>query len=187
MGYSEEDKVFVSRCLNKLSVLKGRPLDLEQLNIFVEQCYLDRLHPKQVAIACSKLAKDAAVKFFSYSDIYDQANPQLNSRDAAMKAWELVIEQIQRRGSRVKYAELPFDDATWKAVRAVGGYERLCDCNYSEMEWKRKAFIDHFQADYEYIQIESTKEDFKRLAGLSDEEIERNKAKVNNLIQQLIK
>lgn len=58
-------------------------------------------------------------------------------------AWQTVISAVRKYGSwDVKSAESSFDDMTARVVRNLGGFRRICELEYDEMDVLRANFRD---------------------------------------------
>ena len=63
--------------------------------------------------------------------------------DKASIAWACIERDIRRIGS---YGTLKMDDKqALAAVKAIGGWQSLCQTETSKMEWKRKEFIRMYE------------------------------------------
>lgn len=63
--------------------------------------------------------------------------------DKASMAWACIERDIRRIGS---YGTLKMDDKqALAAVKAIGGWQSLCQTETSKMEWKRKEFIRMYE------------------------------------------
>jgi hypothetical protein len=63
----------------------------------------------------------------------------LNDEQRASIAWGTVRKTIAQYGA---YYSIAFDDAViHAAIRAIGGWERLCETPHDQMQWKQKEFV----------------------------------------------
>lgn len=64
--------------------------------------------------------------------------------DRATVAWCIVRREISRTGA---YESIEFDDLmTNAAIRAIGGWERLCEVETDQIQWKEREFLAAYRA-----------------------------------------
>lgn len=64
--------------------------------------------------------------------------------DRANVAWSIVRREIRRTGV---YESVEFDDRMANAaIRAIGGWERLCEVETDQIQWKEKEFVAAYKA-----------------------------------------
>lgn len=72
--------------------------------------------------------------------------------DRAAIAWACIERDIRRIGS---YGTLKLDDKqALAAIKAIGGWQSICQTEISKMEWKRKEFIRMYET-FERTPIEA--------------------------------
>ena len=92
---------------------------------------------------------DSGQFFPKPADLIKQMTGTTKQQDAAIEdraaiAWACIERDIRRIGS---YGTLKLDDKQALAtVKAMGGWQSICQTETSKMEWKRKEFIRMYEA-----------------------------------------
>lgn len=85
--------------------------------------------------------------------------------DRASIAWACIERDIRRIGS---YGTLKLDDKqAMAAVKAMGGWQSICQTENSKMEWKRKEFIRMYET-FERTPLEALPSSLPGLVELSE-------------------
>lgn len=85
--------------------------------------------------------------------------------DKAAIAWACIERDIRRIGS---YGTLKLDDKQALAtVKAIGGWQSICQTEISKMEWKRKEFIRMYET-FERTPLEALPSSLPGLVELSE-------------------
>ena len=91
---------------------------------------------------------DSGQFFPKPADIIKQMTGTTKQQDAVIEdraaiAWACIERDIRRIGS---YGTLKLDDKqAMAAVKAMGGWQSICQTETSKMEWKRKEFIRMYE------------------------------------------
>lgn len=100
---------------------------------------------------------DSGQFFPKPADLIKQMTGTTNQQDAAIEdraaiAWACIERDIRRIGS---YGTLKLDDKQALAtVKAMGGWQSICQTETSKMEWKRKEFIRMYET-FERMPLEA--------------------------------
>ena len=100
---------------------------------------------------------DSGQFFPKPADIIKQMTGTTKQQDAAIEdkaaiAWACIERDIRRIGS---YGTLKLDDKQALAtVKAMGGWQSICQTETSKMEWKRKEFIRMYET-FERMPLEA--------------------------------
>ena len=92
---------------------------------------------------------DSGQFFPKPADLIKQMTGTTKQQDAAIEdkaaiAWACIERDIRRIGS---YGNMKLDDKQALAtVKAMGGWQSICQTEISKMEWKRKEFIRMYEA-----------------------------------------
>ena len=100
---------------------------------------------------------DSGQFFPKPADLMKQMTGTTKQQDAAIEdraaiAWACIERDIRRIGS---YGTLKLDDKQALAtVKAMGGWQSICQTEISKMEWKRKEFIRMYET-FERMPLEA--------------------------------
>ena len=100
---------------------------------------------------------DSGQFFPKPADLIKQMTGTTKQQDAAIEdraaiAWACIERDIRRIGS---YGTLKLDDKQALAtVKAMGGWQSICQIEISKMEWKRKEFIRMYET-FERMPLEA--------------------------------
>lgn len=100
---------------------------------------------------------DSGQFFPKPADLIKQMTGTTKQQDAAIEdraaiAWACIERDIRRVGS---YGSLKLDDKQALAtVKAMGGWQSICQTETSKMEWKRKEFIRMYET-FERMPLEA--------------------------------
>lgn len=102
----------------------------------------------QAAMMAHMQNPDSGQFFPKPADIIKQMTGTTKQQDAAIEdkaaiAWACIERDIRRIGS---YGTLKLDDKQALAtVKAMGGWQSICQTEISKMEWKRKEFMRMYE------------------------------------------
>lgn len=111
----------------------------------------------QAAMMTHMQNPDSGQFFPKPADIIKQMTGTTKQQDAAIEdkaaiAWACIERDIRRIGS---YGTLKLDDKQALAtVKAMGGWQSICQTETSKMEWKRKEFIRMYET-FERMPLEA--------------------------------
>lgn len=115
--------------------------DVTNFRMMLEKWGIDRF---EVAVHAHMFDPDGGQYFPTIANIAKHAEGTAKQQaaiieDKAAIAWADICEQIRKKGS---YGTLKLEDKqALAAVKAMGGWQRLCQSTTDEMVWKRKEFI----------------------------------------------
>lgn len=66
---------------------------------------------------------------------------ELTPEQLANEAWADVMHALEKYGPM---RTPDFASATARCVGALGGWRYLCQCNFDELKWKQKTFVDFY-------------------------------------------
>lgn len=131
---------------------------------------------------------DSGQFFPKPADLIKQMTGTTKQQDAAIEdkaaiAWACIERDIRRIGS---YGTLKLDDKQALAtVKAMGGWQSICQTETSKMEWKRKEFIRMYET-FERMPLDALPSSLPGLVELS--EVKRSgPVALNNLALGLAK
>lgn len=111
----------------------------------------------QAAMMAHMQNPDSGQFFPKPADLIKQMTGTTKQQDAAIEdraaiAWACIERDIRRIGS---YGTLKLDDKQALAtVKAMGGWQSICQTETSKMEWKRKEFIRMYET-FERMPLEA--------------------------------
>lgn len=109
----------------------------------VIEIYMTALKPFSDAAICDALNKSIlTMKFFpKVAEIIEKIQGTIPStKDCSAVAWSKLILAIERHGV---WRSVVFQDAPiMAAVKAMGGWERVCEWQTPELNWRQKEFCE---------------------------------------------
>ena len=152
----EEFKTF-AMYLTGVAETFGQKISAEQIMLYFEILQDEFENVDEFKKAAKKLLKSWSYSYMPKPAHFIEAKKEFSSESIeiiAQKAWDSVIEAIRAGVGYTKAAE--FEDKLIPAVMDLcGGFERLADKDYNELEWVKKEFIKTYKAAIEgEIEIE---------------------------------
>ncbi len=137
----------LSRILNHMFALLGRKPDPIQIKAWTQELEQSGYTVEQV----QRLAKIATTKadeipiFFTIAN-FKSIDQVTDLKALSANAWEFLMLALQNSREADNKLFKHGDDALIKAVKALGGSYYLGGLDYKELEFKRKQFIEAYQA-----------------------------------------
>lgn len=144
----EQDKAAFRDMMMAAGEVYGREITKPLLQMYfaaLSQFGMDRV---QGAMMAHMQNPDSGQFFPKPADFIRQMSGTSKQQEAAIEdkasmAWACIERDIRRIGS---YGTLKMDDKqALAAVKAIGGWQSLCQTETSKMEWKRKEFIRMYE------------------------------------------
>lgn len=144
----EQDKAAFRDMMMAAGEVYGREITKPLLQMYfaaLSQCGIDQV---QGAMMAHMQNPDSGQFFPKPADLIRQLSGTSKQQEAAIEdkasiAWACIERDIRRIGS---YGTLKMDDKqALAAVKAIGGWQSLCQTETSKMEWKRKEFIRMYE------------------------------------------
>ena len=144
----EQDKAAFRDMMMAAGEVYGREITKPLLQMYfaaLSQCGIDQVHGAMMAHMQNP---DSGQFFPKPADLIRQISGTSKQQEAAIEdkasmAWACIERDIRRIGS---YGTLKMDDKqALAAVKAIGGWQSLCQTETSKMEWKRKEFIRMYE------------------------------------------
>lgn len=146
---TDEDKIEFARLLMGVGELYGKEVSKDLKRMLFNA--LSDLSIEQVGAAMSAHINDpdCGQYFPKPADIRRRLVGTTKQQEAAIEdraamAWSCIERDIRRVGS---YGSLKLEDKQALAtVKAMGGWQSICQTEESKMEWRRKEFIRMYEA-----------------------------------------
>lgn len=144
----EQDKAAFRDMMMAAGEVYGREITKPLLQMYfaaLSQCGIDQV---QGAMMAHMQNPDSGQFFPKPADLIRHISGTNKQQEAAIEdkasiAWACIERDIRRIGS---YGTLKMDDKqALAAVKAIGGWQSLCQTESSKMEWKRKEFIRMYE------------------------------------------
>lgn len=144
----EQDKAAFRDMMMAAGEVYGREITKPLLQMYFAALYqygIERVHGAMMAHMQNP---DSGQFFPKPADFIRQMSGtskqhEASIEDKASMAWACIERDIRRIGS---YGTLKMDDKqALAAVKAIGGWQSLCQTETSKMEWKRKEFIRMYE------------------------------------------
>lgn len=144
----DQDKAAFRDMMMAAGEVYGREITKPLLQMYfaaLSQCGIDQV---QGAMMAHMQNPDSGQFFPKPADFIRQMSGTSKQQEAAIEdkaslAWACIERDIRRIGS---YGTLKMDDKqALAAVKAIGGWQSLCQTETSKMEWKRKEFIRMYE------------------------------------------
>lgn len=144
----EQDKAAFREMMMAAGEVYGREITKPLLQMYFAALAQYGMEQVQGAMMAHMQNPDSGQFFPKPADLIRQlsgTSKQLEAaiEDKASMAWACIERDIRRIGS---YGTLKMDDKqALAAVKAIGGWQSLCQTETSKMEWKRKEFIRMYE------------------------------------------
>lgn len=144
----DQDKAAFRDMMMAAGEVYGREITKPLLQMYfaaLSQCGIEQV---QGAMMAHMQNPDSGQFFPKPADFIRQMSGTSKQQEAAIEdkasmAWACIERDIRRIGS---YGTLKMDDKqALAAVKAIGGWQSLCQTETSKMEWKRKEFIRMYE------------------------------------------
>ena len=144
----DQDKAAFRDMMMAAGEVYGREITKPLLQVYfaaLSQCGIEQV---QGAMMAHMQNPDSGQFFPKPADFIRQMSGTSKQQEAAIEdkasmAWACIERDIRRIGS---YGTLKMDDKqAIAAVKAIGGWQSLCQTETSKMEWKRKEFIRMYE------------------------------------------
>ena len=144
-----EDKLAFFDLMMAAGEVYGREVTQPMAAIYFSALANVSIEHVQEAMMAHMQNPDSGQFFPKPADLIKQMTGTTKQQDAAIEdraaiAWACIERDIRRIGS---YGTLKLDDKQALAtVKAMGGWQSICQTETSKMEWKRKEFIRMYEA-----------------------------------------
>ena len=144
----DQDKAAFRDMMMAAGEVYGREITKPLLQMYfaaLSQCGIEQV---QGAMMAHMQNPDSGQFFPKPADLIRQLSGTSKQQEVAIEdkasiAWACIERDIRRIGS---YGTLKMDDKqALAAVKAIGGWQSLCQTETSKMEWKRKEFIRMYE------------------------------------------
>lgn len=145
----EQDKSAFRDMMMAAGEVYGREITKPLLQMYFAALAHVGIEQVQAAMMAHMQNPDSGQFFPKPADLIKQMTGTTKQQDAAIEdkaaiAWACIERDIRRIGS---YGTLKLDDKQALAtVKAMGGWQSICQTETSKMEWKRKEFIRMYEA-----------------------------------------
>lgn len=140
----DQDKATFRDMMMAAGEVYGREITKPLLQMYFAALAPASMEQVQAAMMAHMQNPDSGQFFPKPADLIKQMTGTTKQQDAAIEdraavAWACIERDIRRIGS---YGTLKLDDKQALAtVKAMGGWQSICQTEISKMEWKRKEFI----------------------------------------------
>lgn len=144
----EQDKSAFRDMMMAAGEVYGREITKPLLQMYFAALYQYEIDQAHGAMMAHMQNPDSGQFFPKPADLIRQLSGTSKQQEAAIEdkasmAWACIERDIRRIGS---YGTLKMDDKqALAAVKAIGGWQSLCQTETSKMEWKRKEFIRMYE------------------------------------------
>lgn len=144
----EQDKAAFRDIMMAAGEVYGREITKPLLQMYFAALSQFGMDQVQWAMMAHMQNPDSGQFFPKPADFIRQMSGTSKQQEAAIEdkasmAWACIERDIRRIGS---YGTLKMDDKqALAAVKAIGGWQSLCQTETSKMEWKRKEFIRMYE------------------------------------------
>lgn len=144
----EQDKAAFRDMMMAAGEVYGREITKPLLQMYFAALSQFGMDQVQGAMMAHMQNPDSGQFFPKPADFIRQMSGTSKQQEAAIEdkasmAWACIERDIRRIGS---YGTLKMDDKqALAAVKAIGGWQSLCQTETSKMEWKRKEFIRMYE------------------------------------------
>ena len=144
----EQDKAAFRDMMMAAGEVYGREITKPLLQMYFAALSQFGMDQVQGAMMAHMQNPDSGQFFPKPADFIRQMSGASKQQEAAIEdkasmAWACIERDIRRIGS---YGTLKMDDKqALAAVKAIGGWQSLCQTETSKMEWKRKEFIRMYE------------------------------------------
>lgn len=144
----EQDKSAFRDMMMAAGEVYGREITKPLLQMYFAALAPASIEQVQAAMMAHMQNPDSGQFFPKPADIIKQMTGTTKQQEAAIEdraslAWACVERDIRRIGS---YGTLKLEDKQgMAAVKAMGGWQSICQTEISKMEWRRKEFIRMYE------------------------------------------
>ena len=144
----DQDKSVFRDMMMAAGEVYGREITKPLLQMYFAALAQIGIEQVQAAMMAHMQNPDSGQFFPKPADLIKQMIGTTKQQDAAIEdkaaiAWACIEQDIRRIGS---YGTLKLDDKQALAtVKAMGGWQSICQTEISKMEWKRKEFIRMYE------------------------------------------
>ena len=144
----EQDKAAFRDMMMAAGEVYGREITKPLLQMYFAALYQYGMAQTHGAMMAHMQNPDSGQFFPKPADLIRQISGTSKQQESAIEdkasiAWACIERDIRRIGS---YGTLKLDDKqALAAVKAIGGWQSLCQTETSKMEWKRKEFIRMYE------------------------------------------
>ncbi|MGL4756005.1 MAG: DUF6475 domain-containing protein [Aeromonadaceae bacterium] len=144
----EQDKPAFERAMMAAGEVYGKEITGPLLQIYFAALSMMTIEQARTAMMAHMQNTDTGQFFPKPADLIKQIAGTTKQQEAAIEdraamAWACIERDIRRIGS---YGTLKLDDKqALAAVKALGGWQSLCQTESAKMEWKRKEFIRMYE------------------------------------------
>ena len=145
----DQDKSAFRDMMMAAGEVYGREITKPLLQMYFAALAQAGIDQVQAAMKAHMQNPDSGQFFPKPADLIKQMTGTTKQQDAAIEdraaiAWACIERDIRRIGS---YGTLKLEDKQALAtVKAMGGWQSICQTETSKMEWKRKEFIRMYEA-----------------------------------------
>lgn len=145
----DQDKAAFRDMMMAAGEVYGREITKPLLQMYFAALTQIGIEQVQGAMMAHMQNPDSGQFFPKPADLVKQMTGTTKQQDAAIEdkaaiAWACIERDIRRIGS---YGTLKLEDKQALAtVKAMGGWQSICQTETSKMEWKRKEFIRMYEA-----------------------------------------
>ncbi len=144
----EQDKSAFRDMMMAAGEVYGREITKPLLQMYFAALAPASIEQVQAAMMAHMQNPDSGQFFPKPADLIKQMTGTTKQQEAAIEdraslAWACIERDIRRIGS---YGTLKLEDKqAMAAVKAMGGWQSICQTEISKMEWKRKEFIRMYE------------------------------------------
>lgn len=144
----DQDKAIFRDMMMAAGEVYGREITKPLLQMYFSALAPVSIEQVQSAMMAHMQNPDSGQFFPKPADLIKQMTGTTKQQDAAIEdkaavAWACIERDIRRIGS---YGTLKLEDKQALAtVKAMGGWQSICQTETSKMEWKRKEFIRMYE------------------------------------------
>lgn len=144
----EQDKTAFRDMMMAAGEVYGREITKPLMQMYFAALAPASIEQVQVAMMAHLQNPDSGQFFPKPADLIKQMTGTTKQQEAATEdraalAWACIERGIRRIGS---YGTLKLEDKqAMAAVKAMGGWQSICQTEISKMEWKRKEFIRMYE------------------------------------------
>lgn len=144
----DQDKDSFTEMMMAASEVYGKEITIPMIRMYFAALGPASIEQVQAAMMAHLQNPDSGQFFPKPADLIKQMTGTTKQQEAAIEdraslAWACIERDIRRIGS---YGTLKLDDKqAMAAVKAMGGWQSICQTEISKMEWKRKEFIRMYE------------------------------------------
>lgn len=153
----DQDKTAFRDMMMAAGEVYGREVTKPLLQMYFAALAPVSIEQVQAAMMTHMQSPDSGQFFPKPADLIKQMTGTTKQQEAAIEdkaavAWACIERDIRRIGS---YGTLKLDDKQALAtIKAMGGWQSICQTETSKMEWKRKEFIRMYET-FERMPLEA--------------------------------